>query len=79
MLPRQRHGAAEAQVVVQRGVLLRSNAKGGLYRPLKQQITLRIDADILAWFSANAGGWGYQRYETEINRMLREHTASLEP
>ena len=41
------------------------------YRPVKQQITLRLDADIIAWFRANAsGGRGYQ---TDINRTLREH------
>lgn len=46
--------------------------RGMLYRPVKQQITLRLDADVLAWFRANApGGHGYQ---TEINRVLREHT-----
>lgn len=45
--------------------------RGLLYRPVKQQITLRLDADVLAWFRANApGGRGYQ---TEINRVLREH------
>ena len=49
-----------------------SGAKRGLlYRPVKQQITLRLDADVIAWFRANApGGRGYQ---TEINRVLREH------
>ena len=42
-----------------------------LYRPVKQQITLRLDADVLAWFRANTpSGRGYQ---TEINRVLREH------
>ncbi len=42
-----------------------------LYRPLKKQITLRLDADVVAWFRANApDGRGYQ---TEINRVLREH------
>lgn len=41
------------------------------YRPVKQQITLRLDADIIAWFKAHArGGRGYQ---TDINRALREH------
>ena len=45
--------------------------RGGLYRPVKQQITLRLDADVVAWFKANVqGGRGYQ---TEINRVLREH------
>ena len=49
-----------------------SGAKRGLlYRPMKQQITLRLDADVLAWFRACVpGGRGYQ---TEINRVLREH------
>ena len=48
--------------------------RGALYRPVKQQITLRLDADVLAWFRANApGGRGYQ---TEINRVLREHARS---
>ena len=49
-----------------------SGAKRGLlYRPAKQQITLRLDADVLAWFRAAVpGGRGYQ---TEINRVLREH------
>ena len=45
--------------------------RGVFYRPVKQQITLRIDADIIAWFKARApGGRGYQ---TEINGALREH------
>ena len=45
--------------------------RGAFYRPVKQQITLRIDADIVAWFKARAhGGRGYQ---TDINGALREH------
>ena len=45
--------------------------RGLLYRPIKQQITLRLDADVVAWFKSNASnGRGYQ---TEINRVLREH------
>ena len=45
--------------------------RGLLYRPVKVQITLRLDADVVAWFRANApGGRGYQ---TEINRVLRAH------
>ena len=39
--------------------------------PVKQQITLRLDADVVSWFKANVpNGRGYQ---TEINRVLREH------
>ena len=41
------------------------------YRPLKQQLTLRLDADVIAWFKDHAPkGQGYQ---TNINRALREH------
>ncbi len=45
--------------------------RGKFYRPVKQQITLRIDADLIAWFKAQAPeGRGYQ---TNINQALREH------
>lgn len=45
--------------------------RGKFYRPVKQQITLRIDADVIAWFKAQApSGRGYQ---TNINQALREH------
>lgn len=49
-----------------------SGAKRGMfYRPVKQQLTLRIDADVVAWFRSHAAkGVGYQ---TEMNRALREH------
>ncbi|MCE2453041.1 MAG: BrnA antitoxin family protein [Nitrospinae bacterium] len=47
--------------------------RGPLFRPVKKQITLRLDADVVAWFRANApNGRGYQ---TEMNRVLREHAA----
>ena len=45
--------------------------RGVFYRPVKQQITLRLDADIIAWFKTHArDGRGYQ---TDINGALREH------
>jgi uncharacterized protein (DUF4415 family) len=37
------------------------------YRPIKKPVTLRLDADVLAWFKK--GGRGYQ---TRINRTLRK-------
>ena len=50
--------------------------QGTLYRPLKWQITLRLDADIVTWFRTHAeGGRGYQ---TDINRALREHVQRCE-
>ena len=46
--------------------------RGIFYRPVKQQITLRLDADIVTWFKTHAeGGRGYQ---TDINRALRART-----
>lgn len=51
--------------------------RGVFYRPVKQQITLRLDADLVAWFKRHApGGRGYQ---TEINRALREYVLRREP
>ena len=49
-----------------------SDARRGLfYRPVKQQITLRLDADVVNWFKEQVpGGRGYQ---TQINRALREY------
>ena len=38
----------------------------GIFRPVKQQITARIDADVLAWLKA--GGKGYQ---SRLNAILR--------
>lgn len=49
--------------------------RGGLYRPVKQPVTLRLDADIVAWFKEHAPGGGYQ---TAINRVLRRHVAEAE-
>lgn len=44
--------------------------RGVFYRPLKKQLTLRIDADVVAWFKDRAKGQGYQ---TQINLALRNH------
>jgi uncharacterized protein (DUF4415 family) len=49
--------------------------RGEFYRPLKEPVTIRLDADILAWFKAHASGRGYQ---TEINRVLRHYVADVE-
>ena len=50
-----------------------SNAvRGRFYRPVKQQLTLRLDADLVAWFKAD-GAAGYQ---TRINRALREYVGT---
>ena len=44
-----------------------SNAvRGKFYRPIKKPVTIRLDADVLAWL--RAGGSGYQ---TRVNQTLR--------
>jgi len=37
------------------------------YKPLKKPVTFRLDADVLAWFKKDG-----KRYQTRINRALRE-------
>jgi uncharacterized protein (DUF4415 family) len=36
------------------------------YRPLKRPVTLRLDADVIAWFKKDG-----RRYQTRINQALR--------
>ena len=40
---------------------------GKYYRPIKKPLTIRLDADVLAWFKKQGSG-----YQTRINRVLRE-------
>jgi uncharacterized protein (DUF4415 family) len=42
--------------------------RGESYRPVKRPVTIRLDADVVAWFKEHTEGKGYQ---TEINRVLR--------
>lgn len=44
------------------------SVRGKFYRPVKEQVTLRIDADVIAWFKQNE-----DKYQTAINAALREH------
>jgi uncharacterized protein (DUF4415 family) len=41
-----------------------------LYRPVKKQVTVRLDADILEWFKASQDG--KRGYQTAINAALRK-------
>ena len=45
----------------------RSAQRNPLYRPVKQQLTLRLDADIVAWLRATGPG-----YQTRLNNLLRQ-------
>ncbi|HXX99804.1 MAG TPA: BrnA antitoxin family protein [Candidatus Limnocylindrales bacterium] len=40
--------------------------RGKFYRPVKQQLTLRIDADVLEWLKSQGKG-----YQTRLNAILR--------
>ncbi len=49
-----------------------SGARPGLfYRPVKQQLTLRLDADVVAWFKNHTTS--DEGYQTRINRALRDY------
>lgn len=50
-------------------------ARKGLKRiPRKQQITLRIDADVLDWFKSKGKG-----YQSRINALLRAYMEAHKP
>jgi uncharacterized protein (DUF4415 family) len=40
---------------------------GKFYRPKKQSVTIRLDADVLAWLKASGEG-----YQTRVNKYLRQ-------
>jgi uncharacterized protein (DUF4415 family) len=44
---------------------------GKFYRPIKEPVSIRLDADILAWFKSRGSG-----YQTRINEVLRKAMAS---
>jgi len=45
--------------------------RGKFYRPIKQQLTVRIDADVLEWLKSQGKG-----YQSRLNDILR--TAMLD-
>ena len=42
--------------------------RGKFYRPIKRQLTVRVDADVLAWLK-QGGDKGYQK---RLNAILRD-------
>ena len=50
--------------------------RGMFYRPLKQELTLRLDTDVVAWFRRRETG--EEGYQTRINRALREYVEGQE-
>jgi uncharacterized protein (DUF4415 family) len=57
--PKAAQGAAKHHVLM--------GEIGRLYKPIKQPVTLRLDADVLAWFKKQGRG-----YQTRINGALRK-------
>jgi len=47
---------------------------GKFYRPIKKPVTIRVDADVLAWLKSRGKG-----YQTRINKLLREAMQGRRP
>lgn len=45
--------------------------RGVFYRPEKQAVTIRLDADVVAWFKGRE-----PKYQTAMNRVLRDYMLS---
>ncbi|TXJ08625.1 MAG: toxin-antitoxin system, antitoxin component [Acinetobacter sp.] len=41
--------------------------RGRFYRPVKQQLTVRVDADVVAWLKEQGKG-----YQSRLNKILRQ-------
>ena len=46
---------------------LKSAVRNPFCRPMKQQVTVRVDADVLAWLRSTGRG-----YQSRLNDILRE-------
>jgi uncharacterized protein (DUF4415 family) len=47
--------------------LWKDGVRGGFYRPVKKAVSLRLDADVIAWLKKDGKG-----YQTRVNQVLRE-------
>jgi uncharacterized protein (DUF4415 family) len=47
---------------------------GKFYRPIKKPLTIRVDADVLAWLKGQGRG-----YQTRINALLRNAMEGANP
>lgn len=45
----------------------RGAVRGRFYRPVKQQLTVRIDADVVEWLRSEGAG-----YQSRLNSILRQ-------
>ncbi|HTW32275.1 MAG TPA: BrnA antitoxin family protein [Candidatus Sulfotelmatobacter sp.] len=49
------------------GKFWKNAVRNPFYRPVKRQVTVRLDADIIAWLRKQGKG-----YQTRLNQVLRE-------
>jgi len=47
--------------------------RGRFYRPLKKSISIRLDADVIAWFQSLGG-----KYQSKMNEVLRHYMVDHE-
>jgi uncharacterized protein (DUF4415 family) len=52
-------------------IVWKDAVRGRFYRPLKQAVSLRLDADVVAWLKKAGKG-----YQTRANRILRQRMLS---
>lgn len=52
----------------------RNAVVGKFYRPIKEPVTVRLDADVVAWLKSSGPG-----YQTRINSILRSAMSSAYP
>ena len=50
---------------------LKNAVRSGVYKPVKRQITARVDADVLDWLKSQGKG-----YQSRINAILRREMLS---
>lgn len=63
----KRSGESKAKIQARTKPDFASLKISDFYRPLKKPITVRIDADVLAWFKKDG-----KRYQSRINAALRK-------
>jgi uncharacterized protein (DUF4415 family) len=56
----------ELRASAEDALVLREEQLRDYYRPMKKSVTLRLDADVLAWFKKQG-----PKYQSRINRALR--------
>jgi uncharacterized protein (DUF4415 family) len=49
------------------GTFWKNAVRNPFYRPVKQQVTVRVDADVLAWLRSTRRG-----YQSKLNDILRQ-------